>query len=136
MKHALATISRLQYSPCTHAIGLRRANGGDSPQSLVHLGTLVVESAKPPVSDSQHTDRQSCRLRVLEGEYKRVGRAIAELSRDLEKLSMSTSSSLRRSAMLCGPYLTRIPVTSSGRAMAIRAVQRRRFSGRTGSFIS
>jgi DNA-binding LacI/PurR family transcriptional regulator len=86
----LTAISRLQYSPCTHAIGLRRANGGDSPQSLVHLGTLVGKSANPPfqpVSDYKSADQQSSRLRVLVGECKRVGRAISELSKDLEKLS-------------------------------------------------
>jgi transcriptional regulator with XRE-family HTH domain len=86
----LTAISRLQYCPNSHAIELRHANGGDYPQSRVRLGALVGKRAKPPShpgSDSQNANQQRRRLRFLEGEYKRVGRAIAELSKDLENLS-------------------------------------------------
>lgn len=72
----LAAISRLRYSPCTQAIELRRANGANSPQSLIHSASLVGKRA----------DRRSNRLRALESECDQVRRAIARLSNDLEKL--------------------------------------------------
>ena len=86
----LTAISRLQYCPNTHAIELRHGDGGDYPQSRVRLSAFAGKRAKPqsyPASDSQNANRQRGRLRFLESEYKRVGRVIAELGKDLEKLS-------------------------------------------------
>ena len=86
----LTAILKLQYCPNPHATKLRHTNGGDYPQSRVRLGALVGKRAKPqshPASDSQNSNRQRRRLRFLEGEYERVGRVIAELSKGLEKLS-------------------------------------------------
>lgn len=86
----LTAISRLQYCPNSHAINLRHANGDDNSQSRVHLGALGGTRAKPPshsVSDSKSANQRKGRLPFLEDEYKRMGRAIAELAKDLEKLS-------------------------------------------------
>ena len=86
----LTAISRLQYCPNIHATELRNGNGGDYPQCRVRLSASAGTRAKPqsyPASNSQKANRQRGRLRILEGEYKRVGRVIAALSKDLEKLS-------------------------------------------------
>lgn len=86
----LTAISSLRYRPCMHAIELRRANGGQSPQNHVHLSALGARRAKAasrPTFSSQNANQQRRRLPFADSEYKRVRSAIIELIKDLEKLS-------------------------------------------------
>ena len=85
----LTAISRLQYCPNAHAAELGRGNSSGAPKSHAHVRALVGKREKPPSypgADSQEVYRKRGRLRFLEGEYTRVRRVVAKLSKDLEKL--------------------------------------------------
>ena len=85
----LTAISRLQYCPNAHATELGRGNSSVSPKSHAHVRAHVGKREKSPSypgANSQEVYRQRGRLCFLEGEYTRVRRMVAKLSKDLEKL--------------------------------------------------
>jgi hypothetical protein len=85
----LTAISRLQYFPNAHAAELGRSKGGAGRKRREHKPGFVGTRAKSTASsgaDVQKEHRQTRRLHFLEGEFTRVRRMVARLSKDLEKL--------------------------------------------------
>ena len=86
----LTAISRLQYYPNAHAAELGRTRGSGLPKSRAPVRAHLSKQAKrspDPRADLQRVHWQTGKLRLLEGDWTRLRRAIAKLSQDdLDKL--------------------------------------------------
>jgi len=85
----LAAISQLQYCPNTHATELRRGKRRNPLTRGNHMQPLAAAKTRTS-SPSKQTpwgrDRQKTRSRLLASDDLEVGRVIARLTEDLEKL--------------------------------------------------
>jgi len=94
-----SAIVKFQYAPNSHAVQLGRANGGIPKLRggrLLGAGRQRSKNSPDKSSPGKQKDIQSEQLRLLKEENSRLGRLLADLSRDLEMTRTLLQTKSRR----------------------------------------